>query len=91
MLLQPQRRGDGVNDGRTVIERREFAEACAVLELLLESTGDLEGQPGLTDAADAGYVTRGPSPSALATVADVVLASDDKLVARRGTPVRGRG
>ena len=52
LLLQPQRRGNGVIDGRTVIERRELAEARAVVELLLESAGDLEGQSGLSDPAD---------------------------------------
>ena len=54
LLLQPQCRSDGVTDSRTVIERSELAERCAVVELFFQPTGDLEGQSGLSDAADAG-------------------------------------
>ena len=54
MLLQPQRRRDGVAHRGAVVERREFAEPRAVAEALLLASCGLEGEPGLADAADPG-------------------------------------
>ena len=54
LLLQPQRRGDGVAHRGAVVERRELAEPHAVAEAVLLARCDLEREPGLADAADPG-------------------------------------
>ena len=77
LLLKPQRRGDGVGDSRTVIERSELAKHCAIVELFLHSTGDLEGQPGLADASDAGQRHQRTLANGADDDFDVVLASNE--------------
>ena len=90
LLLQPQCRSDGVTDSRTVIERSELAEGCPVVELLFQPTGDLEGQSGLSDAADAGQRHQRTARARAPETAAMSSSRAMKLVMRRGTPVRGR-
>ena len=64
-------------DGRTVIERRELAEPRAVVELFLESAGDLESESGLPDPSDAGQRHQWTLSDSADDACDVVLASDE--------------
>ena len=86
LLLQPQRRGNAVRDGRTVIEGRKLAKPRALIELFLYPTGDLEGEPSLADPTDTGQGHQRPFSKSFDNACDVVLASDET----RGAPRHAR-
>ena len=91
LLLQPQRRRNGVTDRRTVVERRQFADPHTVSEARLVTRGGLKGQPGLADAADPGQRHQRALAHAGHDPADILLPVDEAGRApRQSSPGQGQ-
>ena len=66
-----------------VVDRRELAEPHAVTEALLFPPGDLEGQPGLADAPDAGQRHKRCLSQGAGDAQDIALSADETGCATR--------
>ena len=78
MRSQAQRGDHDVGDGRRTLDRCELDNACAEVEAIGRSAGDLECETGLADTTRAGERDQAGALEQLDDELGVVIAPDER-------------